>query len=342
MSQSNGDKMRTAVIFVIMSMLCVCAKKDKIDVVYSQDETRKIQEKMVESDYLVLNETYNIDVSGIFEYYDIIPKGNYLFFQFFDNEQPHMLWDKEQKKFLKIGNIGKGPGEYIFISDIVFISPSRFYALDRGLHRINIYEIKNGVVQFVDLVNLNIETGVWIDELYHEGGKIYCINFTGPKYSHQVYVLDENFELEKKFHKRKYESDAIVANSLFYRNRIVFLGPYDFQNKRCRDSFLYVYDYNGELINRFDVKEKNVRSLWIDEKGKYIFVGTENQVKIFDLYGRLIHKISKEEQFDFKKNPNLIHANRAKKHDDILFATETEDPSVLKIEIYRCVVGENG
>ena len=322
-------------IYILAAFVFVsCKGQSKRGLEYPQSEIENIREKTNYKEFLKLKTSLTVELNEAVAAMMIYSYPPFLFTRNY-RSLPQYLYDTRNNKMIQIGDVGKGPGEYKHLGSIAFVSPNEFYGLARGLKRINKYKIKEDKVICEDVINLNTEYDVWYDEIYYKNGNIYCNSFSGPAGTYQIVVYDSEMNIINKFHKRSVKSSAVVPISLFYKDMIIFLSEYNFDQKQHHDSFVYIYSLNGDLLSKIDAHEHNIRELLIDKTGKYIFVVTEKQVKIFTLEGDLVHKVKMDSEL---YNPALRFMRTGKQYDDIIYGFQTDKPNVYKVNIYSCEI----
>ena len=308
--------------------------------IYTKEEIKKV--KSLENDHELLKVYKTIKIHyepHKYAYpFSVKLKGNYLYLrENINGSVAGYLWTLEGKPLGQIGSIGKGPGEYDSLWDIVFINEKQFYGVDRGRKIFILYKIKDGHIEFVDQYNVDSLFDCWFDEIFFDNGLIYCMSYSGPEGSHQIYVLNNKFELVNKIFKRNYESDAIVPTGLFHNKKIVFSGEYSLSKGKHVDSRIYIYSISGTKVNIFDTKEHNIKRLWIDKNSKYIFVLLKNNIKIFDLRGKLLNTVKRNVEFKREKGGYII-SGKPTKYDDIVFAYTGQKPGELVVKLYKCEI----
>ena len=108
--------------------------------------------------------------------------------------------------------------------------------------------------------------------------------------------------------------------------------------KKHHDSFIYIYNLNGELLSKIDTHEHNIHELLIDKTGKYIFAVTEDKAKIYTIDGDFIHEVKRDQELRPDCNPALRFMWTGKRYDDIIYGFQTDQPNVYQVNIYSCEI----
>jgi hypothetical protein len=330
---------RLGMIILALVVLFSCKGQSRLGLEYPKREIESICQKTKLSDFLKLKTNVTIELNEAVVAHQIYSYPPFLFIKNYKN-LPQYLYDTRSKEMARIGDVGKGPGEYVHLGSIAFLSPQEFYGLARALKRIIKYRIDGKNIICEDTIDINTEYGVWFDEIYYKDGNLYCNSFSGPAGTYQVVVYDSEMNIIDKFHKRSVESSAIVAVSLFYKDMIIFLSEYNYEQKKHHDSFIYIYSLNGDLLSKIDTHEHNIHELLIDKTGKYIFAVTEDKAKIFTVEGDLVHEVKRDQELRPDCNPALRFMRTGKQHDDIIYGFQTDEPNVYKVNIYSCEIEE--
>ena len=286
------------IIFSIIVILASCKNEAKIK--YSQKKLKKIELIRKEEELLSIKNEFKImQKEGKFPFKSATYNKKYLISTTYHRGTALAnLFDKKGNFLARIGDVGKGPGEYIIASRIAFIDINKFYIYDGKRNLMLLYKITDKKVQFIKQIPLKLFYDGVISKIMYKNNKFYFISFWGPKSTYQVYVLDKDFNVINKFHKRKYQSTAVVPMLTITDNFMIFLGAYDFNKREHHDSNLYIYNLNdGKLFNKIDIGwKKDLKRISTDESGKYILVKkrfnkNKSIIKIFDLNGNLLNKI---------------------------------------------------
>ena len=326
-------------IVVLLACLVSCKKQSRFDSEYPKHEIESICQKTSLTDFLKLNKKVTVELDNGVVAHQIYSYPPFLFIKNYRNLSQY-LYDTRSKKMVRIGDVGKGPGEYVYLASIAFLSPHEFYGLGSALKRINKYRLDGENIICEDTLNINTEYGVWVDEIFYKNGNLYCNSFSGPAGTYQVVVYDNEMNIVNKFHKRRVESSAVVPVSLFYMDMIIFLSEYNYEQKKHHDSFIYIYSLNGDLLSKIDTHEHDLHELLIDKTGKYIFAVTEDKAKIFTIDGDLIHEVKRDQELRPDCNPALRFMRTGKRYDDIIYGFQTDQPNVYQVNIYSCEIEE--
>ncbi len=299
-------------------LLMSCNQVNRVDKVTLDSENMKIIQGLKSNeDIMKLQKTLIIDIPpGNQRLYKLKMMNRYLFgTKFQSGSFLGMIWDNSGRFIGNIGNIGKGPGEYISLADIVVISDNKFYLFDNSRHIALLFQIDEGIIRYIDEILLDELSSIMISRVYYLNGNIYIFSFYGIKDGYQVFVFDENFKFKNKFHKRHNEARAeTYCGVTLSKDRIFMLDSFNFDKNEFYESFVYVYDLNGKYLRKFDVGNKKIADIDIDKSGNILIVtymdefkvDTKLSFKLFDINGKFLKSLNEAEHFQIK---NFIGIN---------------------------------
>ena len=209
------------------------------------------------------------------------------------------VWNRKGEFLGKVGNKGKGPGEYYRCWGIFFYNDDDEICIFDGDRKYILkYKIdaKNKKIDFVK---------------QYDGGKISLHNFniygrrndnfyffreSGIKDIKKGIITDKNFNVVKKFHNREHKSDISYRQAALSRKKIVMRDDYkNFRKKELFSNKIWIYSLNGKLLNEFNTKTKKIVNVVIGNYNSYIYLFERDKDKtniyVYNIYGKFVKKI---------------------------------------------------
>ncbi len=327
--------MKLLVFFLLLLFLSLsCRKGLNTDIITESDRTKITQisspnDFLKEKNSIIIKDTHKIKF-----FVDLKIHGNYLIGNCYrTGRNVGLIWNINGEFIGQIGRIGKGPGEYTSLSDIVFISENTFYGIDRARKIVNKYKIDGKNIIFIDDIDISkhFEYEEYIDNAFFTDGKFILFIFSGNKDRDQIVILDSEWKLLRKFHKRKHSADAIVPSFALSDNRIYIRSEFNYTKNEFYDSNIYIYDFYGKLLKTLDIKDTKSTGLDIDKSNKILYLTYYNDknmiISIYDSNGNFYKKIERE------NTKNLIGISYTSFYDNYIVASRI-DSKFIKIALY--------
>jgi|SRR6056297_564022 len=236
------------------------------------------------------------------KYIGLLARGNYT---------SVYIFNKQNGKFIgKAGDRGKGPGDFLSISDFLFLSKNKILTYDIVLNRFNIYKIESKKIKHLKSFLLMDESMSGLSQMTFVNNRIYTFNNSNYKGNYKNFILDKNFKIINKYDKFKHTSYVAWEPSVLKNDRIYIanevwhtsskaLSKDPFKNAKCEKS-IDVYDLNGNFLREINSHiEKNYYKtpIYFNKEGSLMLI---DKKIIVDINGKLIKKL--KEKKSFKEN----------------------------------------
>lgn len=274
------------------------------------------------------------------KYIGVLGRGNYTALYIFN---------KNNGKFLgKAGSRGKGPGDFLSISDFDFLKKDKILTYDIVLKRLNIYKIEKEKINHINSFLIKDDNLASLSQVSFINNKIYTFNNSGYQGEYKNFILDNKFNLIKKYDKFKHTSYVAWEPSVIKNNRIYVanevwhssskaLSKKPFKNAKC-DKTIDVYDLNGNHLRKINSHIKQnfyKKPIYFNEAGTLMLI--ENKF-VVDVNGKLIKRLEKKESFNknekfFKELPVSYNLNGIMK----TFVPDrfTEKNNTIVVKVYK-------
>ncbi|TYB31263.1 MAG: hypothetical protein FXF47_05040 [Candidatus Mcinerneyibacterium aminivorans] len=278
-------------VFLLLSFLISCGKVQKVNLDLKEAKYRKMDDQYASTRGMIL--INKIDDNLIW----FSRKGWVLVI----DDKSFAVLDK-----LKLEQ-GKGPEEYINLTEMFVINNELIYLYDHRLHRFIVLKYQNEKIKKYDTVKLNFSSTIGME--YSNG--IFAVNrfvSDNQKIQIQLFFIDKNLNHLKtidiaqfKMTKRK---DLLnnVGWPVLYKDNIYYVSigngntkVYDYKTKKVTNKF---YNDNKKMKMIYDHKDANVITPTLI-KNRYLFIPynphTDKNLKtpgmyyeLFDLNGNLV------------------------------------------------------
>ena len=299
--------LKIILVIVLILQLFSCSNKDenkKIEI--SENIIKKLEKiKSYKELFTKVSSKKLENPDNKFLYFsDIQENENYIVGKSSSPEGIH-YWNKQGKYIGKIGEKGKGPGEYYGTYTILLIK-NKFLIINSYLGRVTEFKLtlKNPIfVETYNLEKLGLKTNEisYISLAYHKNNKIYLCNLTPQPNKYKVFVLNNELQLIKKIKKSKKESWIVDTNCIYInRNRIYILD--DIWHKNLKNAMngkfnfsgkIFIHNLDGKLLRKVEIESIDIFS----GKKNNFFVDKSNKLFLINNYivtanGKIIKKIS--------------------------------------------------
>ena len=254
------------------------------------------------------------------------------------------VWDESGGYYGTAGAPGKGPGEYLAPVGLGFKNQDSFYIFDRAKMTMSFFQIENKSVKFVDQINLDALIDAYVDTMFVKNNLIYLISYSGPKGTFRVYVLDDKFNLEKKFLKRRFIPG--MANPVYSVSDTLLYILEDYNGDwEMYEAIIYVCDLDGKYIREIDIGYKKVFDLNLDKSGKLLLVTSMENIydhnkpkkyMIYDIYGNFLKEFK---SFYPNENCTTIGGNRTSDNYEMLLLQRCQKTNESILHIYDIDLG---
>lgn len=321
-------------IFVI-GLMVSCSKTDtssaNVDL-----KVKNILKTKTWSEIMKLKSTATLEGAQNIKFFSNIKKYDHYIvgLAFFGGKSEVKLWDLNGRYLGNIGKIGKGPGEYTSASDVV-LKNGKFVVFDRVRRIILFYKISDNRIEYIDEmdISMKVHETEYIDIIANIGEELYLFDFSGLKGLYTVKVMDTNFNIINKFHKRKRQVDAIVPQFAF-SNRYIFLrGEYNYNKMEFDDSFVYVYDLKGKFVRKIDSNQKSPWGFHPDKSGEMVYILSEKKIDLVGINGKYYGSIENTTKYD-----DIIGYSNAGSYENVIYARKGKNGEVVA-EIYDVDIG---
>jgi len=302
------------IIFVIMlfysTVIATNLTKTEMNILKKCDTWEKI---WIQKNKIILENIPDMKVLYIPEY--IITNNQYICIKF-PNESIY-AWDKSGSLIGKIGNKGKGPGEFITPSTIFFTDQNTVSIVDFAQRLLNQFSLLNHKVTFLDSLDMASVFMPWSPAEIIPLNNIYiCVFGSMPKDSPRIKILDKNFKEITKFANNKDKERLIHYGAWSITEKFIILtdlwscktknnSPYSF----TISDKLFVYDLQGNLIKTIHRGRTDSINLMSDYNSKILIVKYNECADIFNIQtGEKIHSI-KMSNNDLELHNEIIVGN---------------------------------
>lgn len=207
------------------------------------------------------------------------------------------VWDRSGKFIARVGNQGKGPGEYQGINHIYFESDSEIGILDGGLARIHLFSIDEKGIVFKDFIDIGVMFNATPSRVFLRGEKRILFFPTGYKRP-AIIITNKNWRKEKEVHYYNQKSDAGYGNVIVDEEFIYITdGTSGYDDLVAHSGIVYKYSFEGVLDRKFDTKNKSFMPfpLKMDNLKKVVITEHKGYYTVYDLKFKKIH-IFKDEK----------------------------------------------
>lgn len=220
------------------------------------------------------------------------------------------VWNHKGKFIGRVGNRGKGPGEYKGINHVYFESENQLGIIDGGLARIHLFTIGEKGIYFDD----SIDTGVLFNDtpsrVYVRGDKriiFFSTGFMTPS----VVVMNNKWGKAHEFHYFGKNSEVAYGNAIVDDTYIYLTDGREGYDFVSYSSYCYQYSFDGKLIKKIDTKNKKLSTspLSIDVQKKIILIEHFDYCTVYDIEFNKIHKYQTKSSYltkEFNHNPTLF------------------------------------
>ena len=216
-----------------------------------------------------------------------------------DKKKRCWLWDINGKFISQVGNIGKGPGEYISAFTIALLRNRRIAIFDETRKVFIEYKIKNEDIRVIDTYDASCMMNFYPHKMKETKDGYIFVMLQGLKGGYKFIATYRELKIQKQMAKRTREAPGLcLHNVIFSEDRIIY--PDDFIKDKYASSTLFVMDYDGNLLNEIQFPEKEATFFYMDEKSGLILGSGTKNIFVLDLSGRMIHKFKNKGEFYVK------------------------------------------
>ncbi len=271
--------------------------------------------------------------------------------QFYAGDIHVSVWDKNGKYIGPVGLPGKGPGEYDSVGGTCFAGENTIYLFDRALNVLSKFQITDDGIEYEDRKNLDDFFDSYVDFMFFRNNRFYLVSCAGPKGTYGLTILDRDLKLVKKTRKRSRRSRSANLICAVSDKYICFTGPSK-SFSELHEPYLYLYDFDGNLVKKIDVGMKNIFNVEFDRSGRVLLIttfkdiyekGKKKEFYLFDLNGNELNHFSSHEihamvewhgknKTGFKAGSNIYILKGADEH-EMIFKEYIFDLSEL-IEVW--------
>jgi len=211
------------------------------------------------------------------------------------------VWNRQGEFIGKVGNKGKGPGEYFRCWGIFFYDNDEICIFDGDRKYILKYKIdeKNKKIDFVkqyDGGNISLHN---FRAYGRRKDNFYFFRESGINDIKKGIITDTNFNVVKKFHNREHQSINSYRQTALSENKIVMRD--DLKNSKNTgkselfSNKIWIYDLKGNFLRKFDTETAKFVEVVIGNYNSYIYLFESDRDKtniyVYNINGKFIKKI---------------------------------------------------
>jgi len=335
-------KTSVVVLLVVILFTACFQKSEEVDITLTKEERAKIESVDSLEDILQLQETITLKHVAEGARFSLVPYGDYIAATRLKNGDFTVhLWNRKGDYLGQVGEVGKGPGEYMAPLEPAFIGKDSFVVFDRALATMSLYKVENGKIVFIDQENRNELFDAYVDTMFARNGKLYMISYSGPEGSYRVYTLNNELKLIKKSLRRKYVPQIAFLTTTLGNKSFYICEDYA-ENWEMYRPVVYEIGFSGKVLRTITIPHKDLSNIHLDKSQKvFLSMSTKNSFEqkspktyyLYDVNGKPLHEFTGFE-------PVESVGGSLQSHDStLLFMEKPNRAGEAKLYIYELNIG---
>ena len=335
-------KISVVVLLVILLAISCSKKSDDTHIKFTKEELSKIESVDSLEDILQLKETITLKHVAEGARFSLVPYGDYIAATRLKNGDFTVhLWNRKGDYLGQVGEVGKGPGEYMAPLEPAFIGKDSFVVFDRALATMSLYKVENGKIVFIDQENRNELFDAYVDAMFARNGKLYMISYSGPEGSYRVYTLNNELKLIKKSLRREFVPKIAFLITTLGKKSFFICEDYA-ENWEMYRPVVYEIGFSGKVLRTITIPHKDLSNIHLDKSQKvFLSMSMKNSFEqkspktyyLYDVNGKPLHEFTGFE-------PVESVGGSLQSHDStLLFMEKPNRAGEAKLYIYELNIG---